>query len=617
MDDVRIRILPGSSHSKEDRNIAYRAMHAEAANAFNADLNDVVLDATYAPEVHRRAVVELAKNVNAEIYLIECRVSADEAVKRWRERDSSHAGVDMNEERVRMLAATFNYYGGGLTLNTVNLSQQECLAKILGDLRLGHSLKTPSDWGNPADTYAGSQRSPSVSSEPEVKLSPWSRRQARNVLRLQIALIVLAILPALVAGALLVVATTRGGVFTFNGASAWLTAAAVVAGYLALADRIVIPRVLKALDVMRAGVDPRYSAVTEFHPSNQELYEMYRSRLDPTEQQRILLPGVPLFFIIPPSLGLRFDVRLSGIGSRWNVSEESLAAEAANQFGFDWWSYKRWRARSKSSAYYGSDRHWETRLRVTDLKFDNASSVATIQGCGASYQDYLVTEQSLDIQIPGELPYMRAFLEGDADWYGEKLSLADQGRSSTRFSCIASITVIVTTSDDPPFIMLQGKSGRVQVGGGVAASATGGIQWEDVKPSVLGSVLRAHRSIRRAVFRELTEEVGLRESDFLRDDFPFIGAAYNLRYGRDLNFYAHLTSELTREQIVERFYEPVGDWWKWAASERQDRWEVAHLIFLPAGWVRPDGELDPRLDKILGDSRHVRGALFAFGVVNG
>jgi hypothetical protein len=99
----------------------------------------------------------------------------------------------------------------------------------------------------------------------------------------------------------------------------------------------------------------------------------------------------------------------------------------------------------------------------------------------------------------------------------------------------------------------------------------------------------------------------------LPNDTPFVAAAFNLRYGRDLNFYCHLTSRLSRDEIARRFVlrrRPLD----WLTGAYRDRWEVAHLVFVPVEAIGADGVPNLELNEMLGDSRHVRGALHAFGV---
>ena len=71
MDATRARLMPDSSHTRQDRRIAYRAM------AFAAELllglgQPVILDAQYGRAEDRREVEEMAVRVAAPFYLVEC-----------------------------------------------------------------------------------------------------------------------------------------------------------------------------------------------------------------------------------------------------------------------------------------------------------------------------------------------------------------------------------------------------------------------------------------------------------------------------------------------------------------------------------------------------------------
>jgi hypothetical protein len=91
-----------------------------------------------------------------------------------------------------------------------------------------------------------------------------------------------------------------------------------------------------------------------------------------------------------------------------------------------------------------------------------------------------------------------------------------------------------------------------------------------------------------------------RELPFKR---PFIAAASNLRYGRDLNFYCCFRTHLRAEDIgVQR-------------RKARDRWEVANLVFLRRNCVSVrairSGQLGRNLSK---RARHLVGALYAWAV---
>ena len=112
--------------------------------------------------------------------------------------------------------------------------------------------------------------------------------------------------------------------------------------------------------------------------------------------------------------------------------------------------------------------------------------------------------------------------------------------------------------------------------------------------------------IEKSLKRELREEIGIAGKHLLPyKPGPFVGAAFNLRYGRDLNFRALLNAKLSSSKIgAERLN-----------SRTRDRWEVEHLEFLHCNRVTVEsictGELQAQLS---GPSRHLMGALYAWAV---
>jgi len=214
---------------------------------------------------------------------------------------------------------------------------------------------------------------------------------------------------------------------------------------------------------------------------------------------------------------------------------------------------------------------------------------------------------------------MREFFEGDP-WRERRLELHRVRAASARYSLIVSVAVIVTTVEG--FLVLQRRSHLVQAAvGGIAASATGTVRWRDLevhRPVGQGARRRIDLtvrsgSLRRAVFRQLREEIALSRDDFEEDPAPFLAAAFNLRYGRDLSFYCHLASRLTRAEVSKRFAMRRGLRAR-LKGVGKDRWEAAHLVFVPVEEIAADGSPSPFLSSILGDSRHVRGALYAFAM---
>jgi predicted kinase len=127
MDATRQRLMPGASHTRADREIAYRAMLL-AAELLLAAGAGAVLDAPYG---HAEDRAELARVGAGKWKLIECRVSPETAVARLRARGIPDASrPDLTEERVAQLNREYQYTGEGLVVDTDKVSVAECLARI-------------------------------------------------------------------------------------------------------------------------------------------------------------------------------------------------------------------------------------------------------------------------------------------------------------------------------------------------------------------------------------------------------------------------------------------------------------------------------------------------------
>jgi predicted kinase len=127
MDGTRQRLLPGASHTRADRQVAYRGMHF-AAELLLAAGAGAVLDATYDQPEDRE---ELARIAGAQCKLIECHVEPDTAAARLRARGlNDPARPDLTEERVWRMASDYLYSGAGLALDTTVMTPEACLARI-------------------------------------------------------------------------------------------------------------------------------------------------------------------------------------------------------------------------------------------------------------------------------------------------------------------------------------------------------------------------------------------------------------------------------------------------------------------------------------------------------
>jgi predicted kinase len=126
MDATRQRILPRAEHTRADREVAYRAMHFAAELLLHAGAS-AILDAPYGHAGDRE---ELRRIATGHEKWIECRVSPETAVARFRQRGPDAVRRDLTSDLVSQTAREFPYTGGGLVLDTEALSFEECLRRI-------------------------------------------------------------------------------------------------------------------------------------------------------------------------------------------------------------------------------------------------------------------------------------------------------------------------------------------------------------------------------------------------------------------------------------------------------------------------------------------------------
>jgi len=127
MDGTRQRLLPHASHTRADREVAYRGMHF-AAELLLAAGAGAVLDAPYDHDEDRS---ELASIAGARCRLIECRVPVETAVARLHARGwPDPTRPDLTDKKVARLVRGYSYRGTGLLLDTDLLTPDECLARV-------------------------------------------------------------------------------------------------------------------------------------------------------------------------------------------------------------------------------------------------------------------------------------------------------------------------------------------------------------------------------------------------------------------------------------------------------------------------------------------------------
>jgi predicted kinase len=116
MDAVRRRLMPESTHTREDRRVAYRAMHFAAELLVGRGCR-VILDACYGHEEDRREVQEMSARLRARLLFVECRVPPEVAVERHRARRETHPGLDLTEARVEEMVRKYRFSPGAVQVD--------------------------------------------------------------------------------------------------------------------------------------------------------------------------------------------------------------------------------------------------------------------------------------------------------------------------------------------------------------------------------------------------------------------------------------------------------------------------------------------------------------------
>ncbi len=379
------------------------------------------------------------------------------------------------------------------------------------------------------------------------------------------------------------------GTFLFAGGSIYI----IFDAYRSLRTESVV----KEQEVVEAMETSRYSA-NEVRPTDVEVFHAYRWRLKSEEISRMPMPGVPIYFLIPPAKAISFCT----LAQKQKDSGSVLTSEAA-AVGLDWNGFLKWRTRAVQKRYYQGSSN-EVGLRCLALnEQQRRTGVCTVVCAASRYSDYLCREHVVNLVAPGILPDMRRLFEGH-DWDAGELSLREPSHCSKRYSMHISVTGLLMSADG--YFILQRRSGHV--GHGIGSMAG----------SLNGAVQDGESNLRDAALRELWEETGIKREDISVDtvgnlacgvpgfDIPFLAAAYNLRYGRDLNFYCCFKTKLTASQITLQPTRP------------RDAWELDHLVFLHCSQVSVSIIEAGGLDRLLPErGRHLLGALYAWAVYAG
>lgn len=632
MDDVRTIKIPGLIHDKSRRSAAYRIMHHDAIMALSAH-PIVAVVATYFPTKARAEIVEGALRFHADLYIVQCVCSPQVAVDRFLLRsvgDPKHAGRDLTAARVRELANQYERFDGGLTIDTTNNPGNHEISSIL------HEYISS---GLPVDPYIWAQHRYSPLIEPQKpplsvhgKISYAIRQRAQRTLSLhRFALI--AIFGVLMMGATLLAShsifrlkaewshrTHWRSLFdslgnalamaswqdTFTGASFFIAAFGMIVTFLKATEE----NRHKAKDIVERGKVPIYNLPDEANemPSDREVYYAYQCRMNEAERAKMPIFEIPVYFLIPPRKDRVFSVIAERITSEKKACEAlpELQTEAA-KMAFDWEGFAagRWNAYSKDDALEAKSAEKNLRCKG-DLKPSKDGKCYTAPSSFCSYKDYVVRELSVNLCAPGVLPDMRRLFEGPA-WDEEFVNLWNVKDAACRYSMRMSVTGLLLTNDE--FFVLQRRSSSVSSGvGNLGASVSGAADYCKDAVDWRRFLFHPHKwNLEKSLLRELREETGIEGAHLLPliKPGPFIGAAFNLRYGRDLNFYALLRTSLRSRDISAMR----------GNRQARDRWEVDHIEFLHCKHVTVESIRTGVLQRQLsGGSRHLIGALYAWAV---
>ena len=151
VDRILSELKPDSDRAKGDRDIAYGAMHMQAEEHLRCG-SSVVLDATYGPLEHRRAIELLVATTKVPLFLVEFNITPHVAAVRFRQR-SDHPASDLNELRVRAIAERYPYSKLGLTV-TAETTEIEALKLVEEYLSKAEPMPIDGSWSERSRGYS-------------------------------------------------------------------------------------------------------------------------------------------------------------------------------------------------------------------------------------------------------------------------------------------------------------------------------------------------------------------------------------------------------------------------------------------------------------------------------
>ncbi len=546
------------------------------------------------------------------LFVVQCVCTPDRAVNRFQQREPGHAGTDLTVMRVRQLSAEYERFDGALLIDTESSAHEvDAINSYIGN---GVSVDPIAWARHPYATNPSVQHSERLLGPSLPKLSEASVKRAKRWLLIYaIGWTILTILTALGVIPFvykICERVHRAYAFSSNQSGPLLRAAkaipAAVKAFwaqipnhglgdwaewgtfcLALAGLASIVLAIKygmeksakeAERVKTAGDTPRYATVTEAIPSSdKEIYHAYFCRIAPDRMPFMPIPNVPILYQLLPVRNRSFSALVRSSQNQ----VYSLPHEAA-EFGLDWNGFVTWRQKERREEYAMTYSH-EYGLRCVGFQDRTSDGTCMVDAVKCTYDEYVCTELAVNYCAPGSLPDMRRLFEGKS-WDIGNQDLSNVAESAKRYSMRVNVTGLVLTEDD--YFILQRRSAVVGHGlGSLAGAVNGAADYyadccddESRMWLLLGKVYAAlpysfHEQISKieldgprrwdlakSALREVREEIGLLDTVLYESDQeehgvppfkqPFIAAAYNLRYGRDLNFYCCFRTLLKSDRSV-------------------------------------------------------------------
>ena len=122
------RLFPGSSNSAQERQLAYRALHLAAEFLLNCR-NNIVIDGVYELRDPREELESIIARTNSLLFVIACKVTPQEAAKRFTARPSGHPAVDLTADAVYQKALRYPFPSIGRQVDT-SKGLRDCLADV-------------------------------------------------------------------------------------------------------------------------------------------------------------------------------------------------------------------------------------------------------------------------------------------------------------------------------------------------------------------------------------------------------------------------------------------------------------------------------------------------------